>query len=156
MSARPRRRTTPFSDMSLPLRPGHGRNGHVLLVGVLLCAAWLLVARAVPAMARPLRQGRGENGRVWRVQVSAREFGFTLSRRTTRAGETVVELVNFGEDPHDLRLRRVGGTRVYRLATAAPGERSELDFRTRPGRYLLWCSIGDHRRRGMSALLTVG
>jgi hypothetical protein len=124
-------------------------------VGVTLCAAWLLGSMAVPAMALPLRQGHGEKGRVWRVQVVAREFNLALSRRTTRAGETVVELVNFGEDPHDLRLRRIGGKRVYRLAIAAPGERSELDFRTLPGRYVMWCSIGDHRRRGMSAVLTV-
>jgi plastocyanin len=109
---------------------------------------------AVPAMAVPLRQGQGENGPS-RVQVSAREFNWSLSRQTTRAGQTSVELVNFGEDPHDLRLRRMGGKRVYRLATTAPGERSMLDFRTLPGRYNLWCSIGDHRRRGMTAVLTV-
>jgi plastocyanin len=120
----------------------------------MLCAAWLLVPMAVPAMALPLRQGHGETGPS-RVQISAREFNFSLSRQTTRAGLTVLELVNFGEDPHDLRLRRVGGTRVYRLATTAPGERSGLDFRTLPGRYVLWCSIGDHRRRGMTAVLTV-
>jgi uncharacterized cupredoxin-like copper-binding protein len=109
---------------------------------------------AVPAMAVPLRQGQGENGPS-RVQVSAREFNLSLSRQTTRAGQTSVELVNFGEDPHDLRLRRMGGKRVYRLATTAPGERSMLDFRTLPGRYNLWCSIGDHRQRGMTAVLTV-
>ena len=115
-----------------------------------LCAAVLLVV-----VAAPPSQGRGKSAAFSRVQISAREFNFSLSRQTIRAGQTVLELVNFGQDPHDLRLRRVGGKRVYRLATTAPGERSMLDFRTLPGRYILWCSIGDHRRRGMTAVLTV-
>jgi plastocyanin len=117
--------------------------------GTLVAVALLLVVAVPPS------QGRGQSATLSRVQVSAREFNFSLSRQTTRAGQTVLELVNFGEDPHDLRLRRVGGKRVYRVATTAPGKRSGLDFRTLPGRYILWCSIGDHRRLGMSAVLTV-
>jgi hypothetical protein len=47
-----------------------------------------------------------------RVQIVAREYSFALSRPALNAGRAIVELVNFGEDPHDLRLQRVGGTRV--------------------------------------------
>ncbi len=90
-----------------------------------------------------------------RLQVSAREFNFALSKQSIRPGRTILELVNYGEDSHDLRLRRIGGKRVYRLAETKPGNRSELDFRVAPGRYRLWCSIADHRQRGMSAVLTV-
>ncbi len=90
-----------------------------------------------------------------RMQVSAREFNLALSKQSVHPGRTILELVNFGEDPHDLRLRRIGGKRVYRVAVTLPGDRSELDFRVVPGRYRLWCSIADHRQRGMSAVLTV-
>ena len=31
-----------------------------------------------------------------------------------------MQLANYGEDEHDLRLRRIGGTRVYRVGTVAP------------------------------------
>ncbi len=120
------------------------------MVAALAGAACLPAAVSASAMARPLSEGQ-----VSRVQISAREFGFSLSRPAIRSGRAIVELVNFGEDPHDLRLRRVGGTRVYRIAEVGPGERAELALRTLPGRYVLWCSLGDHRRRGMVARLTV-
>jgi plastocyanin len=90
-----------------------------------------------------------------RVQVAADEFGYALSRRTIEAGPAVVQLVNYGEDEHDLRFRRRGGTRVYRLGAVAPGEMAELEARLLPGRFTIWCSLADHRARGMTATLVV-
>jgi len=90
-----------------------------------------------------------------RLQVSADEWGYTLSRQTLKAGPALVELVNFGEDDHDLRFRRVGGTRVYRIARTRPGGVRELGVRLLPGRFTLWCSLPGHRKRGMSAVLLV-
>ena len=90
-----------------------------------------------------------------RVQVVAREFSFALSRPSIRAGRVTIELANFGEDVHDLRLRRRGGTRTYGTATVDPGQQGELTTRLVPGRYVLWCSIANHRSRGMRAVLTV-
>ena len=90
-----------------------------------------------------------------RVQVGADEFGYTLSRPAIKAGPVIVQLANFGEDEHDLRLRRVGGTRTYRIRTIAPGGVDELEARFLPGRFRLWCSLADHRARGMSASLVV-
>ena len=90
-----------------------------------------------------------------RVQVSADEFSYVLSRQSIKAGPVIVQLVNYGEDEHDLRLRRVGGTRTYVVGKARPGGRVELEARFLPGRFALWCSLADHRRRGMSATLLV-
>jgi hypothetical protein len=90
-----------------------------------------------------------------RVQVAADEFGYSLSRPGIPAGPAIVQLANFGEDEHDLRLRRVGGTRTYRIGKVRPGKVAELEARFRPGRFILWCSLADHRRRGMSAALMV-
>jgi len=89
------------------------------------------------------------------VQVGADEFGYTLSRPSIAAGPAIVQLANFGEDEHDLRLQRVGGTRVYRIATVRPGRVAELEARLLPGRFRLWCSLADHRARGMRATLVV-
>ena len=66
-----------------------------------------------------------------------------------------MQLANFGEDEHDLRLRRIGGTKVYRVGTVAPGRVRELEARFLPGRFRLWCSLADHRARGMRATLLV-
>lgn len=90
-----------------------------------------------------------------RVQVGADEFGYTLSRRSIKAGPAIVQLVNYGEDEHDLRLRRAGGTRVYRVGKVRSGGLAELEARLLPGRFTLWCSLADHRARGMSATLRV-
>jgi hypothetical protein len=90
-----------------------------------------------------------------RVQVGADEFRYSLSRQTIKAGPAIVQLANYGEDEHDLRLRRIGGTRVYRIGKVPPGGVGELEARFLPGRFRLWCSLADHRARGMSAGLVV-
>ena len=89
------------------------------------------------------------------MQVAADEFRYTLSRPVIKAGPAIVQLANFGEDEHDLRLRRVGGTKTYRVGTVPPGGVAQLEARFLPGRFRLWCSLADHRARGMSASLVV-
>jgi plastocyanin len=113
----------------------------------LAALAALLLAPASTAAAPP----------PTRVQVAAKEFYFVLSRRTVTAGPAVVELVNFGEDPHDLRIERVGGTHVYRTPVVQPGPASfyDLSLTLVPGKYRLWCGIANHRQLGMQALLVV-
>jgi hypothetical protein len=113
-----------------------------------------LVALTVVALAgaaAPVLAARGPS----RVQVSALEFEYRLSRLSVRQGPALIELVNFGEDEHDLMIKRVGGTRSWRLAKILPSERSTLSIRLRPGVYRLWCEVGDHRVRGMRATLRV-
>jgi plastocyanin len=90
-----------------------------------------------------------------RVQVSAKEFWFALSRKAVVEGPAIVELVNFGEDPHDMRIRRIGGTRTYRTPLVQPGAYFDLELKLVPGRYRVWCAVGNHETLGMKALLTV-
>jgi len=90
-----------------------------------------------------------------RVQVVAQEFRYSLSRTRVRAGRVIVELVNRGQDTHDLDLRRVGGTHIFHFPSVLPGHVVDRELKLRPGRYLLWCAIADHRERGMHASLRV-
>jgi plastocyanin len=91
-----------------------------------------------------------------RVQVAAQEFRFTLSRTRIKRGPAIVELVNFGEDPHDLRLRRIGGTKTYATPVVAPGETYDLVFRNmQVGRYRVWCGVANHAALGMRGVLIV-
>jgi hypothetical protein len=115
------------------------RRAAVLLVG-------FAFAGSLPAQAAaPLS----------RVQVVAVEFNYRLSRVSIPAGPARIELANFGQDEHDLRLRRIGGTKVYKLPSALPGERQTLSARLRPGLYRLKCTLADHASRGMRAELRV-
>ena len=104
----------------------------------------LLLAALVLAVPAPAR-----------VQVVAKEFSFSLSRQHVRAGTAVIELANFGEDPHDLRLQRAGSRHVAGIGIVAPGQRKDLSLKLVPGRYSVWCSVADHRQRGMRATLVV-
>ena len=90
-----------------------------------------------------------------RVQVVAKEFSIQPSRRKIVAGRAIIELANFGEDAHDLRLQRVGGTKVWGWRIAQSGEVVDRAVTLPPGRYTLWCSLGNHRALGMVASLVV-
>jgi plastocyanin len=115
------------------------------LAGFVAFTALVLALRAVPAPAAAAFPAR--------LQAVTTEFRLTLSRIRVPAGRVRIELVNYGEDPHDLKLRRVGGTRVYTIPETAPGERTTRTFRLRAGRYRVWCAIADHEAMGMRALL---
>jgi plastocyanin len=90
-----------------------------------------------------------------RLQVTAKEFFYSLSRHSVVAGPAIVELVNFGEDPHDLRLQRIGGGKLWKTPLVFPGAFKDLNVTLVPGRYRLWCSVANHRQLGMVAVLTV-
>jgi hypothetical protein len=115
-----------------------------------LVAAGVLVAAltAASAAAAPRPPAR--------VQVEADEFRLVLSRSAVPAGLAIVGLVNYGEDDHDLALRRrAAGARTWRVRTVRPGEFRERPLRLAAGRYQLWCTIADHRALGMHATLRV-
>ena len=85
-----------------------------------------------------------------RLLIEAREFNLVLSRPSVKAGGAIVQLVNRGEDPHDLRIGRRGS-----ISETLPGEVGEWTGRLRRGRYRLWCTLEGHRALGMRATLRV-
>jgi plastocyanin len=90
-----------------------------------------------------------------RVQVVALEFHYRLSRVRVPAGLVRIELDNFGQDEHNLTLRKVGTTKVMTIPGALPGARETATFRLRPGLYVLKCTMADHAMLGMKARLRV-
>jgi hypothetical protein len=111
-----------------------------------LLALVLAVVAVTPTGSRPPA----------RVQVTASEFELVLSRQTVKQGRAIIELVNLGEDPHDLALRRnAKGARTYRTKVVRPEAQTSISLRLYPGRYTLWCTVGDHRHHGMVATLIV-
>jgi hypothetical protein len=91
-----------------------------------------------------------------RVQVVAEEFRLKLSRQTIRPGPVIIELVNFGEDVHDLYLRRTAaGAKTHVIPETLPGKQRQLRTTLVAGRFLLWCSVADHKEQGMDAVLIV-
>jgi hypothetical protein len=117
----------------------------VLLVALLAALILVLVPREAPASA-PFPT---------RLQVTSTEFRLTMSRVVVPGGRVRIELVNLGEDPHDLKLRRIGGRYTYTIPETLPGERSTKTLRLIRGRYQVWCAIAGHRDWGMRATLRV-
>jgi plastocyanin len=92
-----------------------------------------------------------------RVQVVEKEFSLVLSRLKVPAGTTIVEVINFGMDNHDLVLKRnAKGAKPIVFRQLAPRERVTKTLNLPAGRYTLWCSVPGHREHGMVAPLTVG
>ena len=90
-----------------------------------------------------------------RLGVQAEEFHLVLSRPSVKAGVVEIELQNTGEDPHDLRVRKVGGHHTFTIPVTKPGTRKTIAIHVKPGRYRLWCSLPDHRALGMQTVLRV-
>ena len=90
------------------------------------------------------------------VQVTEKEFTLTLSRQSVKAGSVSLEVVNFGMDTHDLMVKGTKpGSKTLRFKQLDPRGQTERTLRLTPGRYALWCSLGDHKARGMKTTLVV-
>ncbi len=88
------------------------------------------------------------------VSVTAREFSLTLSRPRLRAGEVRIQLINRGEDDHDLLAYR-DDAHSWRFRVTRPGEALTRTLRLGPGRYSLICTLEGHQALGMEASLRV-
>ena len=117
-------------------------------LALILVAAAIGGLAALPAGASPARLSF--------VQVTEKEFTLTLSRQSVRTGSLSVELVNFGMDNHDLVIKSAkAGSTPIRFKQLAPRGRAERTIKVTPGRYALWCSVSNHKARGMRATLVV-
>jgi hypothetical protein len=162
----PRARSRASNDQLLVARTAR-RRGYAGRLAPLLAAGWcgcaLLAAVGLVTISYKVTRPSPTAGAhaatrddPARVQVSASEFQLVLSRASIKAGPAIVELVNRGEDDHDLALRRVGpGATTRRIGIVSPGGVAELSARLRAGRFVLWCTLADHRARGMLATLIV-
>jgi plastocyanin len=123
---------------------------------LVLAALGLVVCLGAVALGHPWRAQTAEAGTFpTRVQAVADEYRFSLSRSRVPAGQVTIELANFGEDPHNFKLRRVGGTHVHTIGETLPGARTTKTFKLRHGRFRYWCSVADHKARGMKGTLRV-
>jgi plastocyanin len=89
------------------------------------------------------------------VQASGAEFHINLSRGKIAPGKLRLEFVNYGEDDHDLAIRRVGTSSTRNFGVVHPGDLAVKRFKVRRGTYKLWCTLSNHRSLGMSAVLKV-
>ena len=79
-----------------------------------------------------------------------------LSRQTLAAGPAIVQLQNFGEDAHNLRVERVDGSGApLDVPLAEAGERQSASGTLAAGTYKVYCALPGHDAIGMHATLDV-
>jgi uncharacterized cupredoxin-like copper-binding protein len=67
-----------------------------------------------------------------------------------------VELQNFGEDAHNLRIERIDGSGgALEVGLAEAGERQKASGTLAAGDYRVYCALPGHDAQGMHARLTV-
>ncbi len=118
-------------------------------------AVALICVAGLPAGGTASAASAGSGDTPSRALITADEYSLVLLRGELARGPAIPQNYNRGEDPHDLRLRRLGHSRVYQIPTTAPGSTESLQLRMGTGHWVLWCSLAHHRSCGMEANLRV-
>jgi plastocyanin len=99
------------------------------------------------------------------LSVSAYDIGgdrYELSRPSVRSGSLTVQLINRGEDPHNMDIQKLGpngelvGEPIQIPTTKAGVAGEPRSITVEAGTYKMWCTIGEHAAKGMRAEITVG
>ena len=99
----------------------------------------------------------GEEGHDREVEVSAREFQFTLDDPAIEKGERIeFKLTNEGTIEHEFEVIGPDGDDLGEVGPTAPGETGEvvLSF-TETGKYTYKCGIDDHAGKGLQGTFEV-
>ena len=89
------------------------------------------------------------------LRVSETDFKLDPSSLTVDAAGTVtISAVNDGGTEHALEIE--GSGVEEETDTIAPGESAEVTVELKPGRYEMYCPIGNHRELGMEGTIVVG
>lgn len=90
------------------------------------------------------------------VGVAEREWRLSAYVAVVERGVVTFNVHNYGEDPHDLRVRGPKRFRSKVMPEVAAGENGTLTVRLRrAGRYALVCTLPGHEARGMRATIRV-
>jgi plastocyanin len=90
------------------------------------------------------------------VGITEREFSLSLSRTTVGAGDVTVQVLNRGEDAHDLRIETLGGGLLWFFPEIPPlGSTEPTVVPLTVGTYRIFCTLPGHAELGMDKRLTV-
>jgi uncharacterized cupredoxin-like copper-binding protein len=131
------------------------RRRLVTAVAVAAIAAGGIAAGAVPVIGAQAAKPKAPA----HMLVYAQEWSLWPSRGTVPSGALDVQLWNRGEDAHDLRIRllrhgRMTG-RTQGVSVTQSGGISTATWHLSPGRYVLYCSMPGHYKKGMHTVIVV-
>lgn len=92
------------------------------------------------------------------VELTARDYRYDHQHVRVPPGPVTFLFVNAGRTDTNFRLRRRGQGRdraLARILTLEPGERGTTTVTLRPGRYVMYSSVGRNETLGEHGTLTV-
>ena len=117
--------------------------------------AALALACAIAAVSLLVRDAQAGTARPVSIGVSAREFHLTAYRKTVAPGKVRFNVMNYGEDTHNLVVTGPGGF-TRQTGDIGSGDQATLAIKLgRTGTYKLLCTKADHLERGMRTRLVV-
>lgn len=141
------------------------QKGNLIVVGILLAVVLLgggyfLMNRATttetpaPIATTESTVSQTTDGEVLEILVEGEEFSYSPSTLKIKAGQKVkIFFKNVGEMDHDLVIEELG----VRTKEIKSGEEDVLEFVApiTPGALTYYCSVGEHRAKGMEGTITV-
>jgi uncharacterized cupredoxin-like copper-binding protein len=88
------------------------------------------------------------------VDVTATEYAFTLSRKDFTPGTYTFQMDNAGSAPHAMTIKGPG-VESASSETVQGGAQAHVTVTLQPGRYQMWCPVGNHRQLGMQLTFDV-
>ncbi|HEY0278479.1 MAG TPA: cupredoxin domain-containing protein [Solirubrobacterales bacterium] len=88
-------------------------------------------------------------------------YGYAPSRKMVRPGDLTVQLINAGEDEHNMDMEKVGpgnapeGPIVVAVSAASKRASTPTTVAVEPGTYRMWCTLPGHAAKGMETTITV-
>ena len=116
-------------------------------------AATTPTVETAPERPAPTPTATTPSGGREAIAVVATDFEFSPATIDARPGRSTFRLRNEGQAPHALEIEGQGIEEESDVIQ--PGEDTELSVELEPGRYVIYCPVGDHRERGMEGELTV-
>ena len=94
-------------------------------------------------------------GQAQTLTVTKVGFDIKLDSSDLPAGDYTITVKNEGDATHDLVVEQ-DGKDIAKSDTLGPGDSATFTVTLQPGRYVYYCSIGNHRAMGMETDVTVG
>jgi plastocyanin len=90
----------------------------------------------------------GDSSQATSITATEADFSISLDQSSLTAGPYTITVANKGHATHDLVVER-GGATVAKTDSISPGGTGSLRVTLKPGDYVFYCSIGNHRSMGM-------
>ena len=107
-----------------------------------------------PSSAAASSSSGGGSSQATTITATEAEFSVSIPTKTVAAGPYLVKVDNNGRATHDLVVER-DGAKVASTDSIAPGSSASLSVTLKPGDYVFYCSIGNHRAMGMQVTVHV-